>query len=301
MHVKRHIGRRLTYVVIVLALLVSTAEGGLRAAKPLLLPRLPPFPPDSARSVLCVGDSVTQGIGTDESRDPWPMQLRDRLKAAHVQSTTVVPLGRAGAGAGADYVRDVVYPVVASLPSSSRPLAVVMLGHNDFLVWDDYADQLKERPDLVGRPRGAGSPLAIVRVFRWVMSGDQRPHVEIDSFRLANYHRVLGDLRDRVRERGGEMWLSTYLIPGAPTAGMEPTLAEVVGYARSGETLINDEIRGTAALLGLPLIDLETIIPVAADFDPAVFTDQIHLTPAGLGLVAEAIGDRLIADGVLAD
>lgn len=285
----------------VLAFSLASVEAGLRAARPLLLPPLPVIPTDSARSVLCIGDSVTQGIGTDESRDPWPLQLRDRLKAAHVPSTSVVPLGRAGAGAGADYVRDVVYPVLDALPSASRPIAVVMLGHNDFLVWEDYAEQLADRPDLVDRPRGSGSPLAIVRLFRWATSGDQRPQFAIEGFRLATFRSVLGTLRDRVRQRGGEMWLSTYLIPGAPTPGMEPRLAEVVGYARSGEALINDEIRRTAALLSVPLIDLEEIIPVAADFDPAVFTDQIHLTPAGLALVAEAVGDRLTEDGALAE
>ena len=41
--------------------------------------------------------------------------------------------------------------------------------------------------------------------------------------------------------------------------------------------------------------------PHGPGFDPGLFQDQIHLTPAGLELVAGVIHDRLKEDGAVAD
>lgn len=231
------------------------AEIGLRIAKPLLLPPLPPIPQDALRAILCIGDSVTQGVGTDEGRDPWPVQLKSGIAAEHRPDVRVLPLGRAGAGVR--YLPEVVYPVMEALPSTTRPLALVMLGHNDFLRWEDYERQLAQHPAEVDRPHGAGSPLVVMRLLEWATSGTQRQHYDPSPELLGWFHRGLGILRDRVRARGGEMWLMTYLVPGAPTPGMNPKLVDVLRYARPGEAVINEEIRRTALLLDVPLIDVE--------------------------------------------
>ncbi len=84
------------------------------------------LPADPGRVVLCVGDSLTYGMGADAQEQCYPMQLERLLNAAGSGRWTVVNGGWPGHGS-----RDVRLALPAQLADYAPSLVYVMIGHND--------------------------------------------------------------------------------------------------------------------------------------------------------------------------
>ncbi|MDG1478638.1 MAG: GDSL-type esterase/lipase family protein [Myxococcota bacterium] len=252
---------------------------------------------ETAGTVVCVGDSVTAGVGVPAGQ-AWPDHLSLNL-ARH--DVSVLRAATPGA-----QVRDGIAQatqLVTALPEDARPVVLVMLGHNDALRWDPGARRGFERHRRAAEPGDARTAAAwqprIVRVARWVWTAlaDTGPFVRDDA--LAALPAVLAPLQAAAADRGGQVVLMTYLVPGQPPDGLDPALAEVISAARRAQAGVNAEIRRTAADEGLALIDLEDIVSVGAVWDLADFVDHIHLSSDSSVRVADVVYRRLKRSGAL--
>lgn len=74
-------------------------------------------------------------------------------------------------------------------------------------------------------------------------------------------------------------------------AGQAPDLESMT----AGLTLFNDTVREIAVEDGIPLLDLESMVPKTSEY----FVDDVHYTEAGNALVAQLVADFLSARGLL--
>jgi lysophospholipase L1-like esterase len=252
----------------------------------------------AAGTVVCVGDSVTAGVGVPAGQ-AWPDHLSLNL-ARH--GVSVLRAATPGA-----QVRDGVAQatqLVAALPEDARPVVLVMLGHNDALRWDPGARRGFERHRREAEPGDSSIEASwqprIVRVARWVWTAlaDTGPSVRDDA--LAALSASLEPLQAAAADRGGQVVLMTYLVPGQPPDGLDPALSEVITAARRAQAGVNAAIRRTAADNGLALIDLEDAVAVGTVWDVADFVDHIHLSSDSSVRVADVVYRRLRDSGTLA-
>lgn len=289
----RSLPRRLAYVAVVLVVVLGAAELGLRLYTRSLEP--PPLPPMQGElALLCFGDSVTEGFGMERKElAAWPVQLHDQLLAEGVGTVEVYNLARSGAGTR-QMVEDML-PRAARSVGSVRPVGVLMSGHNEFIEWRTYERGLDDGSVTVTEPMRPKPRLALLRVAEWALGaveGDA-PTVVLDPRLREVYRQRLATLRDWHLEHGGRFWLATYAIPGEPTPDLSEKEAYVLRRTRSGQALINQEIRAAAEALDVPLVDVETELGSPAVYDHAWFIDNIHLTREGLGRLATLVRTRL--------
>ena len=119
--------------------------------------------------VICVGDSVTSGQGLDASLS-YPRQLSTRV-AGRAGKIPVTQMARPGADSGA--LKQDVAPNLMRVADGARPVAVVMLGHNDFLDWSGgsarrafVGSAAGSSASEHGDPRDAHRP-RLLRLWRW--------------------------------------------------------------------------------------------------------------------------------------
>jgi lysophospholipase L1-like esterase len=87
---------------------------------------------DASRTVLCVGDSWTHGIGASDSAHSYPAVLQELLRARTGEAWNVVNCGQSGQNS-----REVLERLPAQL-AEFRPRAVcVLVGQNDFWTTPD--------------------------------------------------------------------------------------------------------------------------------------------------------------------
>lgn len=293
------ITRRILYSAVVFASFLVLLEGALALLPRLLVDNDPAsLAAETASTVVCVGDSVTAGVGIAQGQ-AWPDHL-SLLLARH----DITLLRAATPGAQISSGLADALALVSALPEDTRPIVLVMLGHNDALRWDPGARRGFERHRRTAEGGGGGDAASwqprLVRIMRWSWGAlrEQGPEVRDDA--LATLPARLAPLKAAVEGRGGQVVLLTYLVPGQPPDGLDSELASVISAARLAQAGVNAAIRRTAADEGVVLIDLESAVSVGARWDLTDFVDHIHLSPQSSARVADVVHRRLKRAGVLA-
>lgn len=285
----RSIGRRLAYIGAIWIGLLGAAELGLRAYS--AWPRHGGGATAGTPVLMCVGDSVTEGIGPNVTS--WPTQLGEHSRGVRVEN-----LG--SAGSTSDYIARNVYPALSALPKGTGVDALVMIGHNEFIDWPWEVGVFHSKGDggvPTAEPGSKG--LLLVRVAGWALSSVTHPvpTATIDPQRRARYQQNIKALASIVHARGGEVWMLTYVVPGAPPPTVSEGDARVLSFTRSAQLGINTEIRSTASTLGLPMIDVAYLAGNPEEWDHTWFIDNIHLTTGGYGQVADVVRTALTRAG----
>jgi lysophospholipase L1-like esterase len=305
--------RRVIYSAVVLLLFLAVVEGVL-ASLPVVLSRpLGPLAPGGQRVVLCIGDGVTYGSGLARGQ-AWPDQLAQQFAARGMDDTKVHSFGREGqAGFRLDPRANAE---LQQLPAAAQPLVLAMLGHNDFVWWADEAPDSQPYGGVDNRGYSAADygsgldgelqPLArgaprLPRVLRWVAAAmrGQPPMVQVEDRPRERFVSTMTRTRDRARDRGGELWLLTYLPPGVPGPGLSEPEAQVVAATHQGQPQLNAVIREIAAEIGVPVLDLERLVPVPAAWDSHWHWDHLHLTRHGSEQIATAVREYLVVTDAL--
>jgi hypothetical protein len=251
----------------------------------------------AAGTVVCVGDSVTAGVGIP-SGQAWPDHL-SLLLARH----DIALLRAATPGAQVSSGLADALELVTALPEDSQPIVLVMLGHNDVLRWDPGARRGFERHRRAAGARSGQREAAwqprLVRIVRWGWGALQQQGPEVRDDALSSLPAHLAPLRTAAADRGGQVVLLTYLVPGQPPADLDADLAGVISAARLAQAGVNAAIRQTAADEGVALIDVESAVAVGAVWDLADFVDHIHLSPESSARVADVVHRRLKRAGAL--
>ena len=299
------IARRLQFSALTLAFFLACTELALTALPPLLRPQRGPGLDDVTGSdtvIYVIGDSVAFGTGVS-AEGSWPAQLYTQLVGLGAQDIRVINDSREGAGVGK---LTEAADAIAQLGPVNHLLVVVMVGHNSFIHWrglhttheqltrssapgDSSADDLAQR-------------IRLLRILRWVETAVRQEPPEIDTLdthEIGGFHNVGGTFARFVADRGGSLYLATYVVPGAPGPDMPEDEAAVIAATRSGQIAINQIIRDVAASSGAGLLDLEAVPLFAPIWDERDFTDHIHLTVAGNAAVAGAVRTMLVQEGEL--
>ena len=251
-----------------------------------LLPRL--YGPDAAPSqgdfVLCLGDSVTAGVGLGIGQS-WPERLEDALD---------VPVARhAIPGARIAFAAEEGAAWLDEVPAGSRPTVLVMLGHNDEVRFEPGSgDRLrKHRFEELGTTTSGWRGPRLFRLLRWATTDGSVDRAGADWLREA-WATHLPVLVDAVEALGGEVVLMTYLVPGTPEV-LEADAAALVDEVRLGQAVVNASIRHAARDQGLGLIDLEAGVPVGEAWNTEEWLDHIHPSAALTRRMADEVVDHL--------
>jgi lysophospholipase L1-like esterase len=100
----------------------------------------------ASRTVLCVGDSWTHGIGASDSAHSYPAVLQELLAARAAESWTVVNCGRSGQDS-----RDLLERLPSQLAEFRPHVVCVLVGQNDY----SSTPQLLPETDAPGRDHRA--------------------------------------------------------------------------------------------------------------------------------------------------
>lgn len=259
--------RRALYSGLVFALFLLVFEGVLA-----LVPTLygEDMEPPDGDFVLCIGDSVTAGVGLGAGQS-WPERLEERLSARGVPV-----LRRAVPGARIPFLSNEALESLEELPSDATPVVLVLLGHNDEVRIEPGAGTLlrKNRFEQRGESTSGWKGPRILRLVRWAGSDGSIERAGADWLREA-WALHLPPLVEAVEARGGEVLLLSYLVPGTPTVLSEDEAA-VVDEVRSAQAVVNASIRHAARGQGLGLIDLEALIEVGDEWNSDQWIDHIH-------------------------
>lgn len=252
---------------------------------------------DDAVVVMCAGDSVTYGLNLDIQRS-YPWQLADDLAARGYGGTSVMMAARPGAKSTQLNIE--VRPWLLGLPANQRPVVYVMLGHNDFFMWDP--DLNRGAFDGIQAPADPSDGLRISRVLVWLRRNAEgtptRLFMEPDHIQqlVANMQAA----RDLVREHDGQMFVLTYVVPGAPPPGLSTLSAQLIRESHLGQPVINALLREVAQDLDLEVLDLERLIDTGETWNTTWWLDNIHLTAHGLDAVAAQVETHLTSRGLVA-
>lgn len=278
-------------------------EGALTAVSPVALwLRQRDQAPVEGRVIACLGDSVTMGYGLPRDQS-WPAALQRWMEARSLDGTVV---NRAAGGSKIGHVvsRDATW--LTKLPAKSRPLTLLMVGHNDLLSWGGMGGGMGGGVggNQRGMPPPPGAPTwepRIFRLFQWMrgVATEELPRDRISDEDVALFADQVRVLAKATRGRGGQLVLLTYVVPGQAPSGAEAQWSAVLEAKREHQLAINDLLRKVADAEQLPLLDLARGVPVSGTWDPAIFLDDIHLSPEGGRRVAEAVGGWLLVEGLL--
>jgi len=242
--------------------------------------------------IATLGDSVTFGFGLPREA-AWPAALQRWLDERHLACKVI---NRAAGGSKVGHVveRDAAW--LGHLPSTARPLVLLMVGHNDLLAWGGMGGG--------GSPPPPGRPTwepRLYRLFRWAVgiAGDEVPQDRISDADVGLFADQVRMLQQAAASRGGSLILMTYLVPGSAPSNADPRWAAVLEATRRHQLAINDLLRQVSTRLDLPLLDLARGLPVASTWDPEMFRDDIHLSAQGSQRVAETVAGWLVVQGWL--
>lgn len=239
--------------------------------------------------MVCLGDSVTMGYGLPRDQ-AWPAQLQ---RWADARGLDLEVTSRAAGGSKVGHVRRRDAPWLQRLPADSRPLVLLMVGHNDLLAWGGMGSGRGGRPPPPGEV--AWEP-RVLRLLHWTagLIRHELPESRFSDQDVALFAEEVRAIGEAAAGRGGALALLTYVVPGQAPAGADAQWAAVLQKKRAHQLAINDLLRRVAALEGLPVVDLERGVPVPGTWDPAFFLDDIHLSTEGSRRVAEAVGSWLL-------
>lgn len=261
------------------------------------------LPVSASGVVLCVGDSVTAGVGVPPGQ-AWPDHLRLSLTR-----DGVVLQREALPGAGLEFAKGAPLEALEALPKDATPTVLVMLGHNDLVRWApgvrSHFYQLRnsesaQRNLSAGGEAARWEGLRLLRAVRWgwlVLSGDA-PRLEPTDVAALAERMVAAyqGLQHAALVRGGRLVLLTYLVPGHPPLGMDAKPAAVVAASREAQLQVNASIRAAGQRLGVEVIDLAAAIEVGETWSIDHFVDHIHPTPRSSAQVGAVVYSRIRPD-----
>lgn len=261
---------------------ISSNAEGLRS--PELEGRLP--------AVLCLGDSITFGLGVDDHQT-WPSLLGEELRRlghpAEVINGGMVSFNSTQGLLLYDEVR-----------SKYRPAVVVAAFLNNETRLVPYRDVVRVAREDVGLKRALVRSEIYLRLLRArlrVQRFDQNPnpheggvphrHLPVEEAYAEN----LQVLAEKVREDGARLLLVEEALDyaeGNPGVQIRPTVPPDV----------QERLRGVLASSGLPLVRLRDL----PGYSPERFfleNDWIHPGPEGHRFMAAAVADALVREGLL--
>lgn len=256
----------------------------------------PPAAPGDL-DIFCFGDSVTfgTGVGPEES---WPYRLQTRL------SDAAYPVAVYNGGYPADgwaKLPERTRVLVRYSSPDRRAIALLMMGHNDIIGWGHLPfDNAERQAFQETRPRLVWSGLRLLRVFRWVQSAvaDEAPvQAPVNEALISQIRSALADLS--LRMPGVQPYLLTYVVPGEPQTTLPNFPANLIHEGRAAQQAYNAQLRELATMFGLPLIDVDLLVPAPDIWTSEWFQDNIHLTAMGYDEVAAAVFTELKASGEL--
>ena len=248
--------------------------------------------------ILSVGDSVTYGDGV-EAHEAFPNRLKAALEVRGVDGVDVVNAGEQGADA--HRAADLLQRSLQAMPQGTRPIVTWLVGHNSFIQYQWRQAKAPRTGAGGGSEESSGWTPRLFKVllWSWGAAAEEVPPVELDPRALAAYRQRFEGMARLVANRGGQFYAMTYLVPGAPTADMEPYQQAAFGANRAVDLKLNAVVRELAQEYDVPLIDLERRIRVPPDWDAEWFLDPIHPTPHGHQAIADTLREALVLDGAL--
>lgn len=248
--------------------------------------------------VLCAGDSVTFGLNLDIQQS-YPWRLADDLARRGYPHVSVQMAARPGSKTS--QLRIEVLPFLDRLAPGQRPIVYVMLGHNDYFSWD---------PDLNegafdGVMAFGGEKIArdsrILKILSWASDSvtAQPTRLNMEPFLVEEQRELLRLTAARVHELDGELVVMTYVVPGLPPQDLPQLSAQLIRESHFGQPIINQQLRDTAAALGLPVLDLEAKVDTGAMWNSVWWLDNIHMSGTGLERVAAEVRAHLLDQGWL--
>ncbi len=240
--------------------------------------------------VVVVGDSVSAGFGVYPGLG-WPSQMVTVLQARGVEwvglENRASPATTAASAASE----------IGSAPISGAAL-LVMIGHNDFVVWRNIVNQRQTidrglvPADLVPYlPR-------LLRLGWYAVAGDVASSA-LDDTTVAKFRRSMGQVLAAARRSGATPVLLTYAVPGEPTEQGPSGGVEAGRVVRETQMAVNQVIRTAAAEEDVLLVDVEREVPSSADWSSDEYLDVIHPTAATHRRIGEAVADALIEAGLV--
>lgn len=293
------LSRKLLYTTVTTAFFLLLLEGALAMLPAAFTARRAPAdaPLSPTGTVLCVGDSVTAGVGVPAGQ-AWPDHLgRSLLRHDIALQREALP------GAGVDFAAGAPLQRLSLMPDDAAPTVLVMLGHNDMVRWAPGARWTFQAIQNDGGVPTAGGEAArwrglrLVRAARWMwlVAAGSGPQVsEVDAEALsARMVSVYTPLRDAAAARRGQLVLLTYLVPGVPPEGLREDAAAVLRSARAAQLTVNRAIRAAGDALGVEVIDLAEAVEVEEVWRQSAFVDHIHPSAKSSARAAAVLYERV--------
>jgi len=256
---------------------------------------VPDLPVTDGSVILCVGDSVTAGVGVPVGQS-WSEHLGLSMRRHQVPV-----LREAVPGAGVDFAAGAPLDALAGLGDGVAPTVLVMLGHNDMVRWAPGArsqfNRLRNQGGALGGEAARWQGPRLLRAARWVWLAASRsaPAVaQVEEGALAGRMvATYAPLRDAAAARGGRLVLLTYLVPGAPPEGLDPSVAEIVSASRGAQRSVNRAIRTAGGELGVDVFDLERSVDTGEVWSLSAFVDHIHPTAESSARAAAVLYEHM--------
>lgn len=267
-------------------------------------PEIVTVKPAGVFRLVALGDSATFG---DRSRrdGPYATRLQARLDLRRDCSARIEVLNAGVEGYQARHVHARVERAVRPL---SPDLLLLYVGWND--LWSDNPENPGKRLDrgsLFNRLlRVSYAAKALTKVAFDLRSPVREVHAEAlrayESFAPVRFVHDYEDVLDAAETMRARVVLVTLPSPlGSPNHGDQLHFPH---YTTSPQLLTllwqkyNAAIRDLAARRGIPLVDLAREVARVPDSE-RLFSDSVHLTAEGAGVVAAILEPQLLSAGVL--
>ena len=246
-------------------------------------------------ALVALGDSVTFGYGV-EAGESWPEQLYQQLGQ---RGTDISVYNRAVSGMDSNEMLQRERHTLNKISSEGkRPIALVMIGHND-LVSVGYRNW--SVPESTDTAQPLIQPPRLVRVFRWMLKHFE-PTLktgEVNQQAQMLLEKNLTSLNSLMQKLNGGMYILTYLIPGEANEDMAPEQKRLLEQGRLYQKQTNTVLRSISSKEGIPLIDLEFQVDVPPNWDASWFMDHVHPYSKGHTQIAQSVRKHLCSYGEL--
>lgn len=287
----RTLARRFIFSLSVTVAFFGLLEAGLwvagGVARALIRERVSAEEPQGAATLLCLGDSVTFGLGVD-TEDAYPALL-----AATLPGWRVVNLGKPGITTL--QVAEVMEEWLETTRTRGRTRALLLSGFNDCAQLPGllFPRARSERPgrDLIQRSRTYRLARQILLRLRPMGLGPGAPggHGARDAGDdlgrcAAALNRGLDNVESLCRAADIDLTLLSYPVP-----------AQRVSEAGSINVRVDDLLSAEAAARGLPLVDLRPCMQARELLGQGELyqLDGIHLTVEGYVAMVSCLGRAL--------